>query len=247
MDFPVLYHAQHKDYTQDQSFWLELASQSNGSILELGCGTGRVLLAIAQAGFPIFGLDNDLHMLLLLQELASETIRASLNIIQADMGRFHLATRFGLILLPCNTYSTFSLSQRQAILGCIQRQMLPGGIFAVSLPNPAVLMNLPTIGKTDIEDIIYHPVNQEPIQISSAWERTQNEFIVDWHYDHLSPDGNVKRLSIRVKHNLIKTEEYVREFENSGFGRIILYGNFDYSSYKPDSPYLIILAHLDYS
>jgi ubiquinone/menaquinone biosynthesis C-methylase UbiE len=42
---------------QDIDFWKEQAKKSGGLVLELGCGTGRVLIAIAEAGFSITGID----------------------------------------------------------------------------------------------------------------------------------------------------------------------------------------------
>ena len=44
-------------------FWIELAKQVGGRTLELACGTGRVLLPIAQAGCDITGIDLSPHMM----------------------------------------------------------------------------------------------------------------------------------------------------------------------------------------
>ena len=57
--FPQLYHAHHNRSLEDLPFWLELAAQAGDPILELGCGTGRVLIPLAQAGYHTIGLDND--------------------------------------------------------------------------------------------------------------------------------------------------------------------------------------------
>ena len=65
--FPTLYHAHHGQYQEDLPFWLKLANQQGGPVLELGCGTGRVLLPLARGGFQTVGLDNDLEMLRFLQ------------------------------------------------------------------------------------------------------------------------------------------------------------------------------------
>src|SRR5262245_18643162 len=48
---------------RDVPFWTRVASEANGRVLELGCGTGRVTLPIARAGIPIVGVDRSAPML----------------------------------------------------------------------------------------------------------------------------------------------------------------------------------------
>jgi SAM-dependent methyltransferase len=55
-----LVHAELKD---DIPLVLTLAGQGKGPILELGCGTGRLLLPLARAGYEVIGLDNSPAML----------------------------------------------------------------------------------------------------------------------------------------------------------------------------------------
>ena len=48
---PSVYHAHHNRHLEDLPFWLDLAAQTGDPLLELGCGTGRVLIPLAQAGY----------------------------------------------------------------------------------------------------------------------------------------------------------------------------------------------------
>ena len=59
----ALYHLHHLGYTEDLNFWLAEAERAGGPILELGCGTGRIMLPLLEKGTRIYGLDNDPHML----------------------------------------------------------------------------------------------------------------------------------------------------------------------------------------
>ena len=52
------YDLTHADLTDDIDFILSLAQAVNGPILELGCGSGRLLLPLARAGFTVTGVDN---------------------------------------------------------------------------------------------------------------------------------------------------------------------------------------------
>jgi len=57
-----------KEDLQDLEFYVDLAKANGGSVLELACGTGRILLPIARQGISIHGVDNSLPMLDVLQD-----------------------------------------------------------------------------------------------------------------------------------------------------------------------------------
>jgi SAM-dependent methyltransferase len=240
--YPLLYQAHHSRHSEDLPFWLKLAIRQNGSILELGCGTGRVMIALARLGFTTYGLDHDAEMLALLQLQVSPELASRCHFFQADMAAFHLAQSFALILLPCNTLSTLPAETRRAALACIRQHLSPDGLFAASLPNPAVLRRLPQRAEVEIEEIFPHPMDGEPVQVSSTWQRSAGHFTHTWHYDHLLPDGRVERFSAQVRHTLLPTESYADEFRQAGLRIETLYGDFDQTSYTENSPSLIVLA-----
>jgi SAM-dependent methyltransferase len=240
--YPQLYHAHHIRNLEDLPFWLELASRAGGPILELGCGTGRVLIPLAQAGYHTIGLDNDPAMLKFLQSHLRPDIQYSPELIEADITEFDLARQFPLIILPCNTISTLSNEQRVFCLGCVRRHLRYGGIFAVSLPNPELLLRLPTHSKPEIEEEFIYPETGNPVQVSSSWRRKKNTFNVTWTYDHLLPDGTVDRMEVNSTHQVIDLSIYRADLENSGFVVTELFGDFDNSAYTSNSPHLIILA-----
>src|SRR4030042_1817899 len=105
---PLLYHTHHLLNPEDIPFWLDLAAHNPNSLLELGCGTGRVLFPLVQAGHDAWGLDYDFEMLSFLRSNLPAELLPRLRVLQADFTHFRLAMRFGLILMPCNTFSTLS-------------------------------------------------------------------------------------------------------------------------------------------
>lgn len=240
--FPILYHAHHSLHLEDLPFWLELASRQSGPVLELGCGTGRVLIPLLQAGFLAYGLDNDLEMLRFLRGYLPQSRQSQPPIFQADMAHFHLARQFPLIILPCNTLSTLPADQRRSVLACAHEHLAPGGLFTASLPNPAILAAMPRRGREQFEETFTHPLSQNPVQVSSSWRRTPRHFSITWHYDHLLPDGRVERLSIQISHSLETPEAYLQELAQAGLQIISVYGDFDRSLYTSESPYLILVA-----
>ena len=128
------------------------------------------------------------------------------------------------------------------MMKCTYRHLQPGGLFATSLPNPAVLVALPERSDPEMEDVFPHPLDGEPVQVSSAWERTPDDFVVHWFYDHLLPNGVVDRLDVQTCHVLTSTKTYLEELGAAGLAINSIYGDFDGSPYTPDSPFLLIVT-----
>ena len=242
--FPALYHSHHIRNPEDQDFWLDLAKHHGARILELGCGTGRVLLPLAEAGYRTYGLDRDAQMLSFLKDITPVGLRSQVNTFQGDLCAYHLAAQFSLILLPCNTYSTLSPIQRAQALRRVRQHLQPSGIFAASMPNPALLEILPLRSDPEIEEVFPHPQDGEPVQVSSAWKRTRQQVAFTWHYDHLLPDGKVDRTTQQVTHYITHKETITGEFNAAGLEICDLYGDFDKSPYTIQASYLILLARL---
>lgn len=236
-----LYHVHHTHDQEDLPFWQGLASGASGRVLELGCGTGRVLLPLLRAGQAICGVDLDGAMLgVLLAQLRLGETRPWL--IQADMTALRLACRFPLILLPCNTYSTLSAAERRGVLACVDHHLTEAGRFAVSLPNPAMLQSIAAYGEEEVEEVFDHPASGNPVQVSSAWQRQGKRLTVYWHYDHLFPDGRGERLTSQVTHAIQPAEAYQEELAAGGLALQACYGDFDRSPYAAEAPYLILVA-----
>lgn len=240
--FPMLYHYHHQNFTEDLPFWEGLARWMGNPILELGCGTGRVLIPLAQNGHTVYGIDHSPAMLSFLKQRIPLDLQANIQLIEADMVDFAIEAEFQLVLLPCNTYSSFDKQARPKMLRCIFQHLKPGGVFAVSMPNPNLLAVLQTNDEPEVETIFYHPESGHPVQVSSTWERLDGAVNINWHYDHLLPDGKIERLTATVRHHLATMEDYVTEMIAAGFTIQSTYRNFETGPYKPDASYLIIVA-----
>lgn len=234
--FPPLYHAHHASYTDDLPFYLELACQYGHPIVELGCGTGRVLRVLQNAGHDMVGLDNEIEMLHFLRR------NGLARVFCADMTSLALAPVFRLAILPCNTYSTFASPQRLALLDRVWRCLQIGGAFAVSFPNPALLRSLPAKVEAELEEIVLHPQTSNPVQVFTSWQRDQDWLSVTWVYNHLFPDGKVERVEYRQTYSLEAVSRFFIEIEQSGFLIRATYGSFDKQPLQRFSPNVIILA-----
>jgi len=87
----------------DLPFYLELAEKSPGPVLEIACGTGRVLLPIARKGLEIHGVDNSRPMLEILNknlQKESAEVRGKVTLHEGDMRGFRLGRKFPLVIIP---------------------------------------------------------------------------------------------------------------------------------------------------
>jgi SAM-dependent methyltransferase len=241
-ELALLYHAHHSQEADDLPFWLMWAQQQSGPILELGCGSGRILLPLAKAGYPVFGIDNDRRMLSFLQSRLTEDVRKNVTLIRTDIRYYCLAARFPLVIFPCNTYSTIEISQRRLVLNRVRLHLLVEGVFIVSMPNPYLLAGLPPEGENQIETTLPHPPSGDPVQVSSQWRCGVDEVTFKWHYDRLHPDGQVERQTLSVRHCLQELDDILGDFSKAGFKDVSFLGDYDRTEFGPDSPHLIIAA-----
>jgi SAM-dependent methyltransferase len=92
-----------KQFSADVPFYVDLAKQAGGPVLEIACGTGRVLLPIARAGIAIDGVDNSSAMLKVLKarlELEPREVRDKVTVHEGDMRRFRLGKKYALAIIP---------------------------------------------------------------------------------------------------------------------------------------------------
>jgi SAM-dependent methyltransferase len=233
---PELYHHHHITYLEDLPYWLSLADECGGPILELGCGTGRVLTLLRSEGFQVFGLDLAPAMLSFLKQLDQNA-----PVWQADMTTLNLGQRFPLILLTCNTYSTLPAADRRVLLNRVFAHLVSGGCFAASLPNPADLAEMGDSDEDGVEEIFTLPETGTPVQVSSSWESASDTVTIFWHYDRLLPDGQAQRTTHPIRHQLDPVEAYIQEMEQAGF-TVTARGEFYGDLYQPEADFLILEA-----
>jgi SAM-dependent methyltransferase len=124
----------------DMAFYVDLAKESCGTVLEIGCGTGRVLLTTARAGIKIHGLDNSAPMLGVLREkIAHESAEVQNNITlhAGDMRDFRLNRTFPLVTIPFRPMQhMFTVADQIAALKSAASHVAEGGLLAFDVFYP---------------------------------------------------------------------------------------------------------------
>ena len=121
---------------QDVAFWLDVVNDAptGAGILELACGTGRVTLPLAAAGFEITGLDIDPAALSLARHGRGPSAWPLL--VAADMRRFALRCRFAAVIVPYNSFQLLTdTAAVAACLGAVADHLAPGGTFGLEVTD----------------------------------------------------------------------------------------------------------------
>ncbi|OGO18321.1 MAG: hypothetical protein A2Z14_03930 [Chloroflexi bacterium RBG_16_48_8] len=248
--FPRLYAAYVAQFKEDLSFWQELAHSSGSPILELGCGPGRVLLALAKKGITVTGLDSDEEMLQWVRSQATQALLQKITLIHGDMRSLSLPNQYPLVIVPCNTFAYFNDAAALQVLAGIKRHLTSNGQLAMAIPNPAQYTDFDAeqiqmeISETEpISDFI-EPISQHPVQVYAYEEldRERNILQVLWAFDELFPDGQVKRLQHPVSYTLRSLEEMLELLSYAQMGVKHVFGDYQRGSLDQNSHEMIIVA-----
>ncbi len=132
---PELYDLEYEERDEDIEFYRCLARDA-GEVLELGCGTGRLSVPMAETGASVVGVDVASAMLGRLRERVAET-KLDIEVVQADFRFLELARRFPLVALPFNAiHHVFTAEEILALFDTVKAHLAPGGRFALDLIVP---------------------------------------------------------------------------------------------------------------
>ncbi len=140
-----VYDLEYRWKTDDVDYWVQLAKEfagSGGTALELGCGTGRVLVPVAESGVNVVGIDESPFMLARAKdryERLSGDVQARIGLLEADMRTFKLEQKFKLIYVPFNAFLVLrTIEDQLATLNAVRQALAPGGVFAMDIFVPDV-------------------------------------------------------------------------------------------------------------
>jgi ubiquinone/menaquinone biosynthesis C-methylase UbiE len=129
-----------KQVLADTPFYVEIARRPGGPVLEIGCGTGRVLLRIAREGIEIEGVDNSAAMLGVLRErllAESPAVRCRVTLHEADMRSFRLPKKYPLVIIPFRPMQhMYTMEDQLAALRTAAAHLQDGGKLVLDVFFP---------------------------------------------------------------------------------------------------------------
>jgi SAM-dependent methyltransferase len=138
--YAALYEYRATGLEGDVQFYVEEAQRAGSPVLELGCGTGRILIPVAQAGLAITGLDLSVPMLDIARRKVAaldSAPRSRIELVEGDMRRFSLGRRFQLAMIPYRAFLHLLTpeDERQA-LECIREHLADDGRLIFNIFDP---------------------------------------------------------------------------------------------------------------
>ncbi|ANU18391.1 hypothetical protein BBI11_15695 [Planococcus maritimus] len=133
---PEYYDLEYQNYLNDVPFLAAWAEKLTGLIVDLGCGTGRVTIPLAQQGYQLIGVDIHEGMLARAKEKTFDT-NLSIDWILQDCTRLALNTEASLIYMTENSFQHFLTNESQnQLLKSVQTHLSDNGVFIFNTRFP---------------------------------------------------------------------------------------------------------------
>ncbi|HHX64178.1 MAG TPA: class I SAM-dependent methyltransferase [Chloroflexi bacterium] len=247
-------HASHMK--ADIPFYVQEARQAGGPVLELGCGTGRILIPTAEAGVNITGIDLSDEMLDIARRRVAELepdVQSRITLIQGDMRQFDIDRRFPLITIPFRAFMhLLTVDDQKQALHTIHRHLEPDGRLILNIFDPHLDLIVghrgPLGSALKLRNEFTHPESGRRILI---WDSRQydldrqilNELEL---YEELDEQGRVisrNYVSLTMRYLFRYEMQYLLEL--CGFTIEALYGDFDRDPFRHGGEQIWIARKVD--
>ena len=229
--------------TQDVAFYVALAHELQGPILEVGCGTGRITLPLIDAGREIYGVDASPSMLRLLRQKLTNRPELLSRIHEGDMRNFVLGKKFLQMFVPFRAFLHLdTIDDQLAALRNFYKHLLSEGRLIIDIFAPSYrLMNH---DQMRISLPAQHLADGRIITVADnvAYSHRDQRLEVERHIDTVFPGGRLQR---RVEHFHLR---YIFRYEmelllrQAGFQLETVYGDFERRPYDYHSGEMIFVA-----
>ncbi len=247
--FARFYDLEHSEFNRDVALYRNFAFRCNGPILEIGCGTGRVALALAEAGLSVVGVDNSEAMLALARKHAARRrLTDKIRLLRADVRALGKTMpneeQFALVIWPLNGFAHMLTPQDQlTALRNIHRVLLPGGLLIVDLPNPYVSLTPASDGLMLVRRLLHTPEGNLLILSCTDTDLAAQLQRITLLYDRVDETGAVHRTTIAMTLRIVYRCEMELLLQMGGFALDAVYGDYELGNYDTDSETMLFVAY----
>jgi SAM-dependent methyltransferase len=235
--------------TQDVAFYRDAVREFGDPVLELGCGTGRITMALAQMGKRVTGLDLSERMLERATRKRSKLHteeRERVHLVQGDMAKFDLGEKFRLIIIPFRPFQhLLEVKEQMACLDCVRKHLMPGGRLILDVfQTDAERMHDP-VHMRETPIVEYKTSDGRKVAITervAAFHRAEQINDVEMIFSIEHPGGKKERLVFAWPLRYFFRYEVEHLLARCGFRVKALYGNFDRTPLEDTSPEMIYIA-----
>lgn len=240
------YDLEFSDLDADVGLYLGYAGIVGSPILELGCGTGRLLLPLAEAGYEVTGIDSSPAMI----GIACERLAGYRN-VDVRLGEMTCLddlphSRYRLVFVALNTFLHLESREDQlAALAAIRRVLHHDGILVIDVFHP-----LPSTLQSMLDDHLHFdghwelPGGERLDRFSHRRLHAAEQWIdTTLYYDRISQDGTVRRSIARYGTRYVHRFEMEGLLAESGFVIEGVYGSYQLDPLDNSSSEMIFVAH----
>ena len=238
-----LYEAEHQHWLEDVEMYLALSARAGSPILELGCGSGRVLLPLAEATHVAHGIDICKPLLKIATEKAK---RKGLPVVlaQKDMREISSPPKFGLVFCALDTL--LHLPQHEDLLSVLTsafNALVPGGLFAIDVVNPTPELLVQGDGLVRRQSSFIGP-SETSVTHFVAWDIDPNTQTIKSHhfYDWISSNDQMNRRTASIFLRYWTRDQIEEALKATGFTSPELYGSVQLDEFEPDSERMIFVC-----
>jgi ubiquinone/menaquinone biosynthesis C-methylase UbiE len=235
--------------TQDVAFYCRAARQYGDPVLELGCGTGRITLAIAEAGCRIVGLDISERMLeraISKRAMVRREARERVHLVQGDMTAFDLGEKFRTVIVPFRPFQhLLEIEQQLNCLNCVSKHLGRNGRLVIDFfqtdperMHDPMFLNESLLVEYDLPDGRHVALSERVAAFHRALQRNDVEMI--FQVSH--PDERKERLVMAWTLRYFFRFEVEHLLARCGFQLESTYGTFDGTPLGDASPEMIFVA-----
>jgi len=235
--------------TQDVAFYRGAAREFGDPVLELGCGTGRITMALAEAGKRITGLDLSERMLeRAVQKRAALRVEARerVHLVQGNMAGFDLGEKFRLVIIPFRPFQhLLEVHEQMNCLECARKHLAPGGRLILDVfQTDAERMHDPVhMRETLVTE--YNTADGRQVKIServAAFHRAEQINDVEMIFSIKHAGGREERLVFAWPLRYFFRYEVEHLLARCGFKVSAEYGDFDKTPIRDDSAEMVFIA-----
>jgi SAM-dependent methyltransferase len=234
------------DLDDDVPMILQFALRCGSPILELGCGTGRLLMPLAKAGYKVTGVDVSVAMLSLARSrLLAQRLDSRIALVHQDMRELALGERFSLAFLALNSFMHLSTTEDQlAALGRIREHLRPGGLLLLDLFNPDLGRLLESRGQVMLDKIMPDPdTGHQLMKFRTQTVDLERQILQITHIvDDVDGEGNVRRMSFPFTLRYLYRVELELLLHHAGLELEAIYGSYDLDEFSSESDKMIVVA-----
>jgi SAM-dependent methyltransferase len=239
------FDAEYADYTDDLPMLHALAQQARGPLLELGCGTGRALVPLAQAGFEIDGIDSSPEMLKIARaKVQAAGVSNRTRLIEGDFGRGFSAGHYHFAFALMNTFLHVEGPEHETTLRAWHNALAPRGLLLIDVFAPDVAELAALNGRLEWDKTWTDPATGRQVMklLARTVDPAKQVMQVSHIYDEIDADGLVRRSVASFELTYLWRNEAQLLLEKVGFEVEELYGDWEMDGFHSASERIIFVA-----